>query len=443
MRLNKRVFVIIAVLLTAAITLTMLPQLAPPVSGASTAEDLKAQLEALQQQKAQNDEKLAALETQINGNRGDVASILAEKSAIEQQIQLLYEQTVIVNDQITAYNQMIAQKQRELDEAVARYNRLNEDYKDRIRTIEEAGALSYWSVLFNANSFADFLDRLNMISEIANADSRRLNDLKTAADAVEQAKNELATAKADLETSRAEMEQAQVALAKKSAESDVLLQQLLEKAEDLDDLLEQFEKEEQDFLDQIAQKENEYNNQVQIEASIKASQQASKDASKQASQQASKEASKNQAATSPSNGGNNSNVGTNNPSGVTWLVPCTYTRVTSPFGYRYHPKTGEWSMHKGVDLGAYKGTPIYATRSGVVTVATHHETAGNYVTINHQDGYRSTYMHMTYYVVKVNQRVEAGQLIGYVGDSGRTTGPHLHFGILYGSGYVDPMKYIG
>jgi murein DD-endopeptidase MepM/ murein hydrolase activator NlpD len=100
-------------------------------------------------------------------------------------------------------------------------------------------------------------------------------------------------------------------------------------------------------------------------------------------------------------------------------------------------------MHKGVDLGAAKGTPIYASRSGVVTVATYHATAGNYVTINHQDGYRSTYMHMTHYVVKVGQYVYAGQLIGYVGSTGRSTGPHLHFGILYGDGYVDPMLYIG
>ena len=443
MKSSKRILAVMAVLLAAAVTLTMLPQLSAPVDGASSSKDLKEQLEALKQQKAENDAKLAELESQIDSNRDDVAGILKEKSSIEQQVQLLYEQTALVNDQITTYNQMIAQKQRELDEAVARYDRLNEDYKDRIRTMEEAGELSYWSVLFNASSFSDFLDRLNMINEIANADSRRLSELKDAADAVAQARQDLETARAELETSRAEMAQAQAELEKKSAESDVLLQQLLEKAEDLDGLFEQFEKEEQDFLDQIAQKEHEYNNQVQVEASIKASQQASKDASKLASQQASKEASKNQSATTPTGGGSNSNVGANNPSGVTWLVPCTYTRVTSPFGYRYHPKTGEWSMHKGVDLGAYKGTPIYASRSGVVTVATHHETAGNYVTINHQDGYRSTYMHMTYYVVKVNQYVQAGQLIGYVGDSGRTTGPHLHFGILYGSGYVDPMKYIG
>ena len=447
MKSNKRMVMIIAVLLAAAMSLTALPQLASPALGATSSEDLKEQLEALQQQKAENDAKLTELEAQIGSNRDDVSGILKEKSAVEQQMQLLYEQTVLVNTQITTYNQLIAQKQVEMDEAIAQYDKLNEAYKDRIRTMEEAGELSYWSVLFKASSFSDFLDRLNMIGEIANADSRRLQELKAAADAVEQARQSLETARSELEASRVDMEQTQAALEEKSKQSDVLLQQLLDKAEDLDSLLEQFEKNEQEFLDQIADKKEEYDTQVKIEESIKASkqasQQASKDASKKASQQASKEASKNHSATAPTDGGGNSNVGANNPSGVVWLVPCTYTRVTSPFGYRWHPKTGEWSMHKGVDLGARKGTPIYASRSGKVTVATHHQTAGNYVTINHQDGYRSTYMHMTYYVVKVNQYVQAGELIGYVGDSGRTTGPHLHFGILYGDGYVDPMKYIG
>lgn len=446
MKSKKIIYSVIAILLVTALSLSMLPELAAPVIGASTSEDLKKELEALQQQKADNDAKLAELEKEIANNRGDVESIMKEKAAIEQQIQLLYEQTALVNDQITTYSKLIAEKQVELDEANERYNQLNEAYKERIRAMEEAGELSYWSVLFKANSFSDFLDRLNMIGEIATADKRRLEELRAAAEEVAAARQELESDKAELEDSRAELLDMQSQLDAKSDEADIVLQQLLDKAGDLDSLHNEFEKQEEEFLDQIADKKEEYDTQVKIEASIKASkqasQQASKDASKKASQQASKEASKNHAATAPT-GGSNSNIGADNPSGVVWRVPCTYTRVTSPFGYRWHPTTGEWSMHKGVDLGAAKGTPIYASRSGVVTVATYHTTAGNYVTINHQDGYRSTYMHMTNYVVKVGQYVYAGQLIGYVGSTGRSTGPHLHFGILYGDGYVDPMKYIG
>ena len=450
MKSRKKIYSIVAVLLVAAISLSMLPSLSAPVIGASTSQSLKQELEALQQQKAENDAKLAELEKDITNNRDDVDSIMKEKAAIEQQVQLLYEQITIVNEQIATCSKLIAEKQVELDEANERYAKLNEAYKERIRAMEEAGEMSYWMVLFKATSFSDFLDRLNMIKEIATADQRRLNELKEAADVVAAAQQELENNKAELEKSRAEMQQMQITLDAKSAESDVILQQLLDKADDLDELHNQFEKLEDEFLGQIANKKEEYDTQVKIEASIKASQQASQQASKDASKKASQQASKVQAsiqaskdhATAPTGGGN-SNIGANNPSGVVWLVPCTYTRVTSKFGYRWHPTTGEWSMHKGVDLGAAKGTPIYASRSGVVTVATYHDTAGNYVTINHQDGYRSTYMHMTHYVVKVGQYVYAGQLIGYVGSTGRSTGPHLHFGILYGDGYVDPMLYIG
>ena len=116
MKSSKRILAVMAVLLAAAVTLTMLPQLSAPVDGASSSKDLKEQLEALKQQKAENDAKLAELESQIDSNRDDVTGILKEKSSIEQQVQLLYEQTALVNDQITTYNQMIAQKQRELDE---------------------------------------------------------------------------------------------------------------------------------------------------------------------------------------------------------------------------------------------------------------------------------------------------------------------------------------
>ena len=441
---RKKIYSIVAILLVAALSLTMVSNLPPAAyAGQSSSAELKEELEELERQKAENDAKLAELEGQIANNRDSVEAIMQEKAAIEQQIQIIYDQLAVINAQIATYSQLIADKKVELDEANARYNELNEAFRDRIRTMEEQGDLSYWAVLFKATNFSDFLDRLNMINEIAGADKRRLQELKTAAEAVKQAQAELEADKAALEQSRADLQAMQATLEDKNAQADLLLQELLAMAGDLNELYDQFEKQEAEFLDQIANKENEYNTQVQIEQSISASKKASSKLSsqKESSKQASIQASINQA-TAPT-GGANSNVGSDNPSGVVWLVPCTYTRVTSPFGYRWHPTTGEWSMHKGVDLGAAKGTPIYATRSGTVTVATYHTTAGNYVTINHGDGYRSTYMHMTNYVVKVGQYVKAGQLIGYVGSTGRSTGPHLHFGILYGDGYVNPMDYIG
>ena len=90
------------------------------------------------------------------------------------------------------------------------------------------------------------------------------------------------------------------------------------------------------------------------------------------------------------------------------------------------------------------GTPVYATRSGTVTVADYEwDGAGNYVFINHGDGYSSVYMHMDYYIVSVGEYVSAGEVIGYVGTTGLSEGPHLHFGIAYNGAYVNPANYIG
>ena len=99
-------------------------------------------------------------------------------------------------------------------------------------------------------------------------------------------------------------------------------------------------------------------------------------------------------------------------------------------------------MHKGVDLAAPLNTPIYATRSGTVITASYNSSSGYYVVIDHGDGYRSTYMHMTYYIVSAGQYVSQGQTIGYCGSTGVSTGSHLHFGISQNGTYQNPSDYI-
>ena len=116
--------------------------------------------------------------------------------------------------------------------------------------------------------------------------------------------------------------------------------------------------------------------------------------------------------------------------------------MSSPFGNRDAPTAGASTNHQGIDLSAPEGTPIYASRTGVVTAATFGKSAGYYVSINHGDGFSSIYMHMTRYVVSKGQAVSAGQVIGYVGSTGVSTGPHLHFGISYNGTYVNPANYI-
>jgi murein DD-endopeptidase MepM/ murein hydrolase activator NlpD len=104
------------------------------------------------------------------------------------------------------------------------------------------------------------------------------------------------------------------------------------------------------------------------------------------------------------------------------MIPCNYLWVSSPFGEREHPVYGTVLTHNGIDLAAYGGTPIYASRTGQVTTATYGISGGYYVTINHGDGYSTSYLHMTHFIVQAGDFVAQGQVIGYVGSTGTSTG---------------------
>lgn len=107
---------------------------------------------------------------------------------------------------------------------------------------------------------------------------------------------------------------------------------------------------------------------------------------------------------------------------------------------RMHPILKKVRPHYGLDFAAKKGTPVYASAAGKVEIAKYSNSAGNFVMINHQNGYKTQYLHLDKYVVKNGALVEFGDLIGYVGSSGYSTGPHLHFEIRRKNQPVDPER---
>lgn len=118
-----------------------------------------------------------------------------------------------------------------------------------------------------------------------------------------------------------------------------------------------------------------------------------------------------------------------------------FKRISSGFGTRRHPILKKNKFHFGLDLAAKKGTPIYASAQGKVVTSKYSSTYGNFVVINHQNGYKTLYAHMIMAAVKKNQRVKQGAVIGYVGSTGRSTGPHLHYEILRKNKKINPLKY--
>ena len=117
--------------------------------------------------------------------------------------------------------------------------------------------------------------------------------------------------------------------------------------------------------------------------------------------------------------------------------------LTSPFGYRVHPVFGMLKLHSGMDFACPSGNPIYATGDGVVAKVDHAPDGyGNNVVIDHGFGYRTRYAHMSEVLVTDGQKISRGDCIGYSGQSGRCTGPHLHYEVLYRNDFVNPALYM-
>ena len=395
-------------ILCLALALALLVSALPVSVFAASSAEIQKELDSLKAENKEIQRQIDGIQSQYDAAYSDMADVVAQKEAIDQEITLLNTKIETTNAQIAAYSQLIADTQDELDSADEALRALSYEHRERIRVMEEQGNLTYWQVIFQANSFTDLLDRITMVEEINAADRRRIEQMRIASDIVTATQMNLETEKQDLEAVRIQLAEDEALLAQRREASDKLLVELEKKAEEFQILLAESEVLQEELMQEIAAKEAELKEAKYDEELKRLAMQ-----------------------------------GENPPSNATWITPVSGARLTSPFGQRLHPVLKVYRMHNGIDLAIAQGTPIYATRAGKVTRTAYQAGgAGNYVSINHLDGFASIYMHMTHYVVKEGQTVSAGQLIGYVGSTGISTGPHLHFGVSYAGTYVNPLAYI-
>ena len=404
--MNRKTLTSILALMMAAVMLcTALPV---PAHAARSSSAIQSELDKLKDDNKAIQAEINAIQSKYDANADQIQDLVDKKNAIDQEISLLNAQIQNLNDQIAAYSQLIADAQDELDIAQFTLNGLNEKHKLRIRAMEEEGDVSYWEVIFEASSFTDMLDRINLMQEIAASDQARLEEMRQVAEEVLNAQELMTRSKAELEASNEALVESQAAMEIKRTESDDILRELARKQDEFQVMLDESEALQDELMLDIAAKEKELAN-AKYEEKL--------------------------AAQAAAGGAPTSNA--------TWRTPVSGYTLTSAFGNRLHPVLGYYRMHNGIDMACAQGTPIYATRAGTVTTASYQAGgAGYYVSINHLDGFSSIYMHMTHYVVSAGQSVSQGQLIGYVGSTGISTGPHLHFGISYAGSYVNPLAYL-
>lgn len=439
---HKRCF---ALLLACALALGCLPR--AQAASRSAIESLQSQQASLTVQKAE-------LQKKLDGIRSSQGQALNKKNLVEQQLNVLNQQIQVSENLLAQYVRQITEKEAELEQAKAKEAEYQAEFEQRVRAMEERGNVSYWSVLFQASDFSDLLDRIDMIGEIMDADDQVLDQLAEARQAVVQAKADLEASRQGQQETLAQQQSQQAQLQAQQAEVDQLIQEIATQGDVYAKQIEKLEATQDDVAQQIAEAEAIYQKQLAAEkaaaekaaAEKAAAEQAAKAAqaaAQKAAQQQKQQSSGSSASGSSSSSGSQSSQTTASASGFLWPIASSH-RVTSPFGWRTHPITGRQHLHGGIDIAAPNGTPIMASKAGVVVISQYGSSYGNYVVISHPDGTRTLYAHMSQRNVSAGDTVRQGQTVGLVGSTGSSTGNHLHFETWTGSSSssrVNPMQF--
>lgn len=376
-----------------------------PLTSAKSSGEIQDEIDELEEQADEIAAQREALEDEIEQTKEEMLSFSEKKQQVDLEAELLRQTVENTNAQILEYNALIAERQAELDELELQHEDLLHRYRMRMRTIQERGPVSIWSVFLAADSFTDMLSDNIMVEEVARADQKMLQQLQESAQKVLDAKTLLAEQKTLLEEKKIQLDEAKAELDVKRAEADAMLIELNADKERLAAEVAEWEAQEAELAEEIAKKEKEYTAARLVET------------------------------------GGEAYIYTE--AGFIFpLAMSGFACLSSPYGMRTNPVTGVYCLHNGVDFAAYSGTSIYASKSGVVTTAGWGGGWGNYVVINHGDGFSTLYAHMISVATYEGAYVEQGETIGYVGSTGNSTGPHLHFTIFYDGSPVNPMNYV-
>ena len=384
-------------ILCVALSLALLLPLSGPAVVLPASAATQAEIDDLKEQAAELEDQMEELEEQLEAVRDDRDKALEQKSLLEQQISATQAEINNIQAQIDTYTQLIAEKEVELEQAEAQETELYDQFCQRVRYMEEEGEVSYWSILFSSSDFSDLLDNFMMVEEFIAYDNRLMDEILALQEQIRADQEELETAKAEQETARDEQVQARNALQAQEDEMDVVIAEINSR----EDLLEQ------------------------QEAQLRAAADAADEEIRRLEQEMASQIS-----------------GVVSESGFQWPLPASWNTLSSLYGSRTDPFTGRPGNHTGIDVPASRNTEIYAAKSGVVITSTYNSGGyGNYVVVSHSDGTSTLYAHMNSRNATVGQVVSQGDVIGYVGTTGRSTGNHLHFEVRVNGSRVDPINY--
>ena len=384
---SRRVVQIVAILLAALMIGSVLLS-ALPVFGIT-----KSEVDALKKKVNEASAKKKELKSQVSALSGDISSL-------EKQISLLDGQIEAQEDEIAAQEELLAQLEILVEEKTIELAASEEDQanqyarmKERVRYMVEHDSTSQLAILLASDSFADFLNRWEIVQQISVRDEKLFEELQAIRDKVTVEKQELEETQAEAIETKALMDANKAELDAQHASKVKALQKAeAEKAAANKAYADMIEKEE-DLMEQY------------------------------------KKAAAQLASQSTYVGGK-----------FMWPLPAANNVITCKYGYRTHPVTKKYKLHTGIDLRASTGTKVYAANKGTVTTSGYSSAWGNYIIINHGGGYTTLYAHLSRRNVSKGATVKQGDVIGLSGNTGYSTGPHLHFEINKNGSSYDPLK---
>ena len=363
-------------------------------------EDLTNQLSNIQQQLTNEANKKSEAEKTIG-------TVYEQLHAIQIELDTATAELKQVQADRIRLDQDITKTEAELKAAQERLQSREKVFYKRVRDIYINGRLSYLDVVVGSKDFSDFANRMEMLKRILQADMELINTIKTE-------REEIASKKAKLEADRAKvLELEKVAQEKQSIinQKKAERQAVLERA-----------------MNDRDTAERAYNELMASSASITAMLQ----------QRAAERAAAAAAASQGGGGG----ATTTWVQGTGQLAAPVNAPITSDFGWRIHPIYGTSRLHAGTDFGVDEGTPVHAADGGVVVEAGWISGYGYTVIIDHGNGMSTLYAHNSDVAVSPGQTVSKGQVVSYSGNTGGSTGPHLHFEVRINGEPTDPMGYL-